>query len=136
MTAVHVTVRIGAELYALPVATVLEVTDVGKLTPLPGAPTATLGLQNVRGAALPVFSLAGLLGLSENGRAQRLVVAEDGARHAGLAVDEVCDVGELPAASEETDHPLLTGAALTDAGLVGILDLGRVFDEIQGARAA
>jgi purine-binding chemotaxis protein CheW len=136
MSAVHVTVRVGSELYALPVGSVLEIAEVGRLTPLPTAPPGTLGLQNVHGAALPVFALATLLGISGDEGARLLVVVEDGARRAGLTVDEVRDVGELPPVEETPDHGLLSGAALTGAGLVGVLDLGRLFDDLQGRRAA
>ncbi len=136
MSTVKVTVRIGAELYALPVEAVLEVAEIGKLTPVPGAPAGTLGMQNLRGSALPVFELATLLGLAGEGPPGLLVVAEEGRRRAGLAIDEVHDVGELPATSEESDHALLLGAALTDSGLVGVLDLARLFDRLQEAKAA
>jgi purine-binding chemotaxis protein CheW len=136
MSTVHVTVRVNAELYALPVEAVVEVAEVGQLTPVPGTRAGALGLQNLRGTALPVFDLAELLGLSGGDTPRLLVVAEDGARRAGLAVDEVCDVGELPTADEESDSPLLRGAALTDAGLVGVVDLCHLFDELQGVQVS
>ncbi len=132
MTAVHVTVRVGPELYALPVESVREIADVGKLTPVPGGPAGTLGLQNLRGTALPVFELATLLGIAGDGKSRVMVVADDGTRWAGLTVDEVRDVGELPALDDAPDHRLLRGAALTEAGLVGVVDLSCLFDELQG----
>jgi purine-binding chemotaxis protein CheW len=132
MGAVHVTVRVGPELYALPVDAVLEVAEVGRLTAVPGAPAGTLGLQNLRGSALPVFELASLLGISGE-EPRRIVVAESAGSRAAFAVDEVCDVELLPDAGEESDSPHLTRAALTDAGLVGVLDVGRLFAGLQGA---
>jgi len=136
MSAVHVTVRVGAELYALPVESVLEIAEVGRLTPVPGARPGTLGLQNLRGSALPIFDLARLLGVSGSEGPERVVIVDHEGCHAGLAVDEACDVGGLPEGDAETDSELLAGAALTDGGLVGIIDVGRLFDELQGARAA
>jgi purine-binding chemotaxis protein CheW len=133
MSAVHVTVRVGSELYALPVETVLEVADVGRLTFVPGARPGTLGLQNLRGSALPIFDLAAVLGVSGDERRSRLVVTESRGRKAGLAVDEVRDVGSLPDAGDETDSPLLTRAALADTGLIGVLDLDALLDTLQGA---
>jgi purine-binding chemotaxis protein CheW len=132
MSAVHVTVRVGPELYALPVDAVLEVAEVDRLTLVPGAPSATLGLQNLRGSALPVFELAALLGVS-GGDPSRIVVTECQGSRAGLAVDEVCDVGLLPDGGDESESPLLARAALTDAGLIGVLDLEELFDGLQGA---
>ena len=58
MSEVHVQVRVGSELYALPVAHVLEVGEIGILTVAPGASRATLGVCNLRGDLLPVFDLA------------------------------------------------------------------------------
>jgi purine-binding chemotaxis protein CheW len=132
MGAVHVTVRVGPELYALPVDAVLEVAEVGRLTVVPGAAAGTLGLQNLRGSALPVFELATLLGTSGD-QPSRIVVAESGGARAAFAVDDVCDVGLLPDEGDESDSPLLTRATLTDSGLIGVLDVKGLFDELQGA---
>jgi purine-binding chemotaxis protein CheW len=132
MSGVQVTLRVGAERYAFPVHSVLEVSEVGRLTPVPGAPAGTLGLTNLHGSLLPVFDLALMLGLPREGQAARLVVVENGAIRAGLAVDDVCDVSELPAASQETASPFLVGAALIDDGLVGLVDVGRLLDGLQG----
>jgi purine-binding chemotaxis protein CheW len=135
MSAVHVTVRVGAELYALPVEAVREIAELGHVTPVPGARAETIGLQNLRGSALPVYDLAAVLGIP-SGDAQRIAVVEAQGCRAGLAVDEACDVGELPDADEEAHSSLLLGAALTDHGLIGILDLDRLFDALRGATAA
>jgi purine-binding chemotaxis protein CheW len=134
MSAVHVTVRVGPELYALPVASVLEVAEVDRLTAVPGAPTGTLGLQNLRGSALPIFELAALLGVA-GGEPSRIVVTESQGSRAGLAVDEVCDVGLLPDEGDESESPMLARAALTDAGLIGVLDLEELFSGLEGAVA-
>jgi purine-binding chemotaxis protein CheW len=134
MSAVHVTVRVGPELYALPVSAVLEVAEVDRLTAVPGAPTGTLGLQNLRGSALPIFELAALLGVS-GGEPSRIVVTESQGSRAGLAVDEVCDVGLLPDEGADSESPLLARAALTDAGLIGVLDLEELFSGLEGAVA-
>jgi len=136
MGAVQVTVRVNAELYAFPVEAVVEVAELGQPTPVPGAGPGAIGLQNLRGSALPVFDLATLLGIAGGETPTRLVVAELAGRRAGFAVDEVCDVGELPAAEEAHDTPLLLGAALTDRGLIGLVDLGRLLDELEGEAAA
>ncbi len=136
MSAVHVTVRVGSELYALPVETVREVAELGRPTPVPGAATGTLGLLGLHGAALPVFDLASLLGLASAVHAERLVVLETRHGPAGLVVDEVVDVGVLPPAEQEADAPAFTGMVLTDAGLVGVIDLDRLLGGLGDAEAA
>jgi chemotaxis signal transduction protein len=133
MSNVHVQVRVGAELYALPVAHVLEVGEIGALTAAPGASRATLGVRNLRGDILPVFDLAAVLGLPPSDAPQRLLVAERGGARAGFAVDEVTDVDELPEAAQEVDSDLLSSAALIEGSLVGVIDIDRLFDALEQA---
>ena len=92
---------------------------------------ATLGVCNLRGDLLPVFDLATVLGLPRSDAPRRLLVAERGGTRAGFAVDEVTDVDELPEADQETDTELLSGAALIDGGLVGVIDMDRLFDTLE-----
>jgi purine-binding chemotaxis protein CheW len=124
---VYVKVRVGSETYALPVASVLEVADLGDLTELPGAGTGVLGMRNFHGQVLPVFDLAHVLGGSGDAVPSRLVVADRSGCLAGLAVDEVTDVGSLSADRAEPESEYLTDAVLEDGALVGIVDLDRVF---------
>jgi chemotaxis signal transduction protein len=133
VTAVHVRVRVGSELYALPVEYVLEVGEVGNLTAAPGAARATLGIRNLRGDLLPVFDLAAVLGLPSSVAPQRMIVAERRGTRAGFAVDEVIGVDELPEATEETDSELLSGATLHNSSLVGAIDMERLFDTLERA---
>jgi purine-binding chemotaxis protein CheW len=121
VSGIHVRVRVAREEYALPVERVLEVAEFGDLTPVPGSPPEIIGVCNLRGQVIPVMALASMLGLAGQ-EPERIVVAELGDRRAGLAVDSVVDVGELPDASEQTSSPYLTGAVLIDGVLVGILD--------------
>ena len=135
MSGLHVRVHVAGEAYALPVADVLEIADYGDLTPVPGAPAAIIGVHNLRGQVLPVVELASVLGLSRAGAPDRIVVAESGGRRAGLAVDSVDDVEQLPEAGEETESPHLVGAVLSEGALVGIVNLASVLDSVQGAPA-
>jgi chemotaxis signal transduction protein len=133
MSGVHVQVRVGSELYALPVAHVLEVGEMRTLTAAPGASRATLGVCNLRGDLLPVFDLGAVLGLPRIDAPQRMLVAERGGTRAGFAVDEVTDVDELPEADQEADSELLSSAALIDGSLVGVIDIDRLFDTLEQA---
>jgi purine-binding chemotaxis protein CheW len=123
MNGVHVRVRVGGEDYALPVDAVLEVAELGDVTPVPGSPSEVLGVRNLRGQVIPVVDLATLFGLDGKAGRERVVVAEEGTARVGLAVESVVDVGLVPPPSEPTESPYLTGAALVDGDLVGIVDL-------------
>ena len=110
---VHVRVRVAGEHYALPVEQVLEVADLGEIAPVPGSPPEIAGVRNLRGQVIPVIGLATLLGLSGD-EPSRVVVAESGELRAGLVVDEVLDVGEMPPVSEQVESGFLLGACLVD----------------------
>ncbi|HKB51971.1 MAG TPA: chemotaxis protein CheW [Solirubrobacterales bacterium] len=134
MSGVHVRVRVAGEHYALPVEQVLEVADLGEIAPVPGSPPEIAGVRNLRGQVIPVIGLATMLGLSGD-EPSRVVVAESGELRAGLVVDEVLDVGELPPASEQVESNYLLGACLADGELVGVLDVEAVLASI-GSRGA
>jgi len=124
MSGVHVRVRAGGEDYALSVDSVLEVSELGDVTPVPSASREVLGVRNLRGQVIPVIDLATVFGLDGEAKRERIVVAEDGERRAALAVERVVDVGTLPAPSEEAESEYLLGAALVDGALVGVVNVG------------
>ncbi|MBS1845594.1 MAG: chemotaxis protein CheW [Actinobacteria bacterium] len=129
MSDVHVHVRVAGEHYALPVERVLEVAELDTIAAVPGAPPEILGVRNLRGQVLPVVALAAVLGLP-GGDPTRVVVVESGELHAGLRVDEVLDVEELPPRSEAVESNLLSGACMVDGELVGVLDVDAVLSSI------
>ena len=129
MTA-YVRFRVAEEAYAVSVLNVLEVANLGDVTPVPGAPIQILGVRNLRGKILPVIDLAALLGTRRSQPAGRLLVAESEGRQAGLAIDEVTEVSELVDLAEETDSALLLGTMLDDGDLIGVLNLPAVMDAL------
>jgi purine-binding chemotaxis protein CheW len=123
MSGVHVRVRAGGEHYALPVEGVREIARRDRITAVPGAPPAVLGVWNLRGDVVAAVDLAALLGLAPDDGEGRIVVVEEGDLRAGLAVQEVLDVEALPEALEPVDSRYLLGAALVDRTQVGVIDL-------------
>lgn len=136
MSGLHVWVRAADEQYALPVADVLEVAELGDVTPVPGADPAVIGVRNRRGQVLPIVDLQAVLGLPRAPALERIVIIERDGRVAGLAVETVADVERLPDASEEADAPHLAGASLVDGGLVGVVDVGSVLDAVEEAHSS
>jgi purine-binding chemotaxis protein CheW len=130
MSGVHVRVLVAGEHYGLAVERVLEVAELGNIAAVPGSPPYVMGVHNLHGQVVPVIALATRLGLAEAEPPQRIVVTELGELKAGLAVDAVIDVGELPETSEQVESPYLRGAVLVDGVLVGLLDVEAVLAPI------
>jgi purine-binding chemotaxis protein CheW len=131
---VCVRLRVASEAYAVPVEHVSEVADLGEVRAVPGARAELLGIQNLRGRILPVFDLALLLGIPRTAPPNRLLVAEAGGRQAGFAVDEVSGIGDVPDPGEDAGSDLLAGATLSDGDLIGVIDMPRVLDSLDGTR--
>ena len=84
------TFKVGGEALSLPAGDVAEIIRLRTLTRVPHGPAALLGVTNLRGAVLPVVSLAGLMGrpVAAPAPSSRIVVTGNG-RSIGLLVDEV-----------------------------------------------
>jgi purine-binding chemotaxis protein CheW len=132
----HLRIRLGAEHYALGLGHVLEVVELGEITPVPGSGAALLGLRNLRGEILPALDLCMLLGITGDSERRRLVVVADGARRAGLAVDDVIDFSRLPEATATVGSPLVRGGVLVEGALVGVVDVSAVLDASLSSSAA
>jgi purine-binding chemotaxis protein CheW len=125
MTA-HVCIALGAERYAVPVADVREVAELGTVVPVAGAGPHVAGVRHLHGEILPVVRLHQLLG-SPAGSPRRIVVVRDGDRCAGLAVDRADDVDDLPAPDAPGD-PFTSGSVLHGGVVIGLLDVGAILD--------
>jgi len=84
------TFKVGGEALSLPAGDVAEIIRLRALTRVPHGPAALLGVSNLRGAVLPVVSLAGLMGrpVATPAPSSRIVVTGNGSA-IGLLVDEV-----------------------------------------------
>src|SRR5271154_3545141 len=87
-------VRIGAQEFAIDIRSIREIRGWIASTHLPHAPAYIKGMINLRGTVLVVVDLAVRLGLAsqEPNAASVVVVVEAGDRVAGLLVDAVCDI--------------------------------------------
>lgn len=107
----QLTVMVGGQRYAMPGESVIEVLRRSRVTRVPNGPPALVGISNLRGAVLPVVSLARLMG-NVAGAEERIVVLEQ-AGAVGLLVDAVLglDIGGAAVGSQQIDV-----AGLLEAG--------------------
>lgn len=136
------TFYLAGEIFALPVERVHEIIDPVDPTPVPGASPHAPALINVRGVVVPIFDIAGRLGLpavDTSGKNARVVVFDAAGTnapvHAALPVDAVSQVISLP---ESAIAPIpemgarwplhmTRGASVTNDGLVVFLDPDTLF---------
>jgi purine-binding chemotaxis protein CheW len=122
----YLRIQLGAENYALGLDHVLEVVELGEVTPVPGSRPILLGLRNLRGEILPALDLRVVLGVAVGAAPRHLVVVGNGDRRAGLVVDDVIDFTELPEAGTAVDSPFVQRAVLAEGDLVGVVDVSAI----------
>jgi purine-binding chemotaxis protein CheW len=103
-----VTFRRADRRYALESRFLIEVGVCGRLTRVPGAHAALLGMTNLRGDLLPVFDLSalGAAGSQEQPLVSRLVVLGQRSPDFGFLADEVDEVTRLSLGSLSEPHAM------------------------------
>ncbi|ATC32014.1 chemotaxis protein CheW [Caulobacter vibrioides] len=145
-----VTLGLGAEVFAVPVAFVREILDYSAPSALPEGPSYLLGLTDVRGRGTPTLDLRTKLGLTrvEPSLATRILVLDvpvDGRiLSLGLVADRVIEVatfepGQIEAAPDigvpwRSDY--IKGVVRRDHGFVVIFDLPRLLTSQDAALIA
>lgn len=86
--------RLHDQEFCVRTTTIREVRGWGPATPVPGAPTAMVGVMNLRGTVIPIIDLAHKLGMrsTEPDERSAIVVAEVHGLAMGLIVDQVSDI--------------------------------------------
>jgi chemotaxis signal transduction protein len=108
------------------VASVVEVTRMVALAPLPDGPAWMAGVVDLRGTPVPVVDLAGRLGRVAQAAIldRRIVVVSDPVALVGLIVDEVTGVAAAgpPTGAGGPTSPLVRRAVRIGADMVMVLD--------------
>lgn len=122
--------------FALPLTHVLETMRPLPVQPIPGSLPCVRGLAIVRGEPVPVVDLAYLME-GERGVPDRWVSVRSSAAVAALEVDGILGIRTLPAETLRGLPPLLRNADVEivsaigalDAGLLLVLDQGRLLPD-------
>lgn len=135
-----VTLGLGAEVFAVPVAFVREILDYRPPSALPEGPSYLLGLTDVRGRGTPTLDLRAKLGLpsAPPDLATRILVLDvpTGERtlSLGLVADRVIEVATFEHAEIESAPDIgvpwrsdyIKGVVRRESGFVVIFDLARL----------
>lgn len=133
------TFEVAGSVYALPIADVLEVTELGRLAAVPMLGTGVGGVMNLHGDALPVVDAAALFGVDRAAAkpSHVLVIADARGEQAcmGLPVDGVLGLahGEaVPArparGAHAQDGDWIAQRRPIGGRVVSIVDTGRLRD--------
>lgn len=99
---------LGEEHYAFGLDSVQQVISDPRVTRLPAADSALLGLVNVRGEIVPLFDLAVLTGAGEPGASAFAILVETSQGPAALGVallPESAEINEAAASEGPPDEP-------------------------------
>jgi len=128
-------------LYAFAGDDVKEILPALEVFPVPGAPQAVPGVINNRGDIEAVVNLHGLLGLPDSSTcaASRIAMAQKSGVRAGIRVDSVVDVVDLPPSSikpplatlNDAARDLVSGETAYRGASVVLLDVGRIFEALR-----
>jgi chemotaxis signal transduction protein len=131
--------EVGGVAWALPIADVREVTDLGECCAVPTLPRTLAGVTNHRGEALPVVSPAAILEVSEErmpAPLQLLVIGGSGDEpgRMGLPVDRVLGLARAPHARRSREGVVRARTTL-DGRLLRVLDAARLIGMAEEAIA-
>jgi purine-binding chemotaxis protein CheW len=132
-----ITVCVEQRTFGIDVRKVREIKGWQSTTAIPHAPPHVRGVLNLRGIIIAVYDLRARigLGLTEAGPGHVIVVVDHGERTVGLLVDKVSDILDVPQGAirpapenDAAGNHLLSGLALLENLIVGLLDIAAVFD--------
>lgn len=136
------TFEVGGTMYALPIADVSEVTEVGRMAAVPMLPPAIGGVTNHHGDALPVVHRRPLFSVPEERELpcpQHLLVLArdpDDPHRYGVPVDRILGLVDGPGAQARAEGPVAERRPI-EGRLVSVLDprrlLARATQMIQGS---
>lgn len=131
-----VTFRVDARTFGIDVAAVREIKGWHPATPLPHVPPHVRGVINLRGMILAVYDLRARIGLGVTAAtpAHVILVVDVHERIAGLLVDAVSDIIDVPLSAirpppdVQTCDRMLSGVAIVGDEVVSLLALDRAVD--------
>lgn len=140
----YVTVRIGGQLFGLPIETVNEVFSPDRITAVPLSASEIAGVLNLRGRIVTMLDMRRLLGVAPATGPSMAVGIESAGEAFGLMIDEVGDVLLLedvrkdPNPSNIDPHwaPLVDGVYRLPGELMLVLDVQSMLARVTPARAA
>jgi purine-binding chemotaxis protein CheW len=133
-------ISLGGELYAVDLRSVGEVFEVESVTPVPGMPSALVGVANLRGVVIPLVDLRLILGLAVAGPPPPFaVVIRHGSRQVGVLVERVPEIRNVqhdqllptPHDGSSQTRPFVSAVLRLEDRLGGMLQVPLLFEQVE-----
>lgn len=127
----YVVFRLADEQYGIPISAVREIIELERVSRLPEMPEFVEGITDLRGQIIPIVSLRKRFHLAPRAERQstRTIVVELGEIEAGLLVDDVVGVVQVPSGSVQpppavasVDSAVVSSVARVENRLVILLN--------------
>lgn len=107
--------RIGENKYGFDVQLVNAIESLTNIVPVPNSPDCILGIMNLRGAVIPVYSLRRRFGLPDltDGTESRLIVTAYEGKTLAFIVDEVIEMTDF-SDDKLSEPPVITKSEKTE----------------------
>ncbi len=124
---------LGADLYAVDVAYVEEVTRLSEIAELPRMPDFIEGIMSLRGVMIPIMDLKKRLAIkAERENYGRVVVVSNGDHFIGLGVDRMSGMmtalKDFKSVGGKKKDPFVTGVGTAGNDTVKVLDVEGLMD--------
>jgi len=141
---IYLTIRLGKEIYGIPVLKVQEIIGKVEITQVPRMPEFIKGVINLRGKIIPLMDLRLKFGLEEKAYTDRTVfivlevfLNEETRKEIGVVVDAATAVAEISAEEIEppprygvdVDYDFIVGMAKQEDKVIMVLDIEQVLTE-------
>jgi len=131
-----VTMKVGAQLFGVPILKVQDIVETHTITQVPMAPSAVAGVMNLRGRVVTVVNLRRILGQTEDTVSRMGVTVEHDGDLYTILVDEIgevmsmesTDIQPTPTTLEDGLKLLCSGIYRLETGLLAVLDIDRILD--------
>lgn len=131
---------VGHERLAVDLSHVREVFRVESITPVPGMPSALVGVANLRGTVIPLADLRPVLGVPRSSTPKYAAVVRQGGEQVGILIDEVPEIRVLePSDAAEgsphepgTNHPFLSRRLNVEGQTSGLVELSKLLAVVEG----
>lgn len=132
--------NVGNEQYGIDILKVHEIDNTGNFVRIPNAPECILGIMNLRGEVIPIYSLRKRFNITQpavNNETQQLIITAVDDMKIGFLVDSVNQIQEIrqdqlystPKIVLNSDTDFIANVACVDKQIILLLDVSALIKD-------